>query len=97
MPTPVHADDALIHALNRHPQLKQRIERLVAVVEDAAGDLARADAAERRVIEEIRRLGQESLQAWAERQVERTSLAAAETGDVRRAGKKNCAGIARSD
>ena len=61
-------DEALMQALKRYPQLKQRIGHLLAVVEDAEGDLARADAAERRVIEEIRRLGQESLQAWAERQ-----------------------------
>lgn len=96
MPTLDRPDDALIHALNRHPQLKQRIERLVAVVEDAGGDLARADAAERRVMEEIRRLGQESLQAWAQRQVEQTARSALESGEVRRGGKKNCAGTVRS-
>lgn len=80
-------DEALLQALNRYPQLKQRIGHLMAVVEDAEGDLARADAAERRVIEEIRRLGQESLQAWAERQVEQTT-ATTGTGERRRAGKK---------
>ena len=77
-----------MQALKRYPQLKQRIGHLLAVVEDAEGDLARADAAERRVIEEIRRLGQESLQAWAERQVEQTSVTAAETGEGRSGGKK---------
>ena len=97
MLTPDHTDEALIHALNRHPHLKERITQILAIVEDDAGDLARAAAAERRVIEEVRRLGQDSLHAWAEQQVERTSLAAAERGDVRRAGKKNFAGTVRSD
>lgn len=88
-------DEVLLQALKRYPQLKNRITHLMAVVEDAAGDLAQADAAERRVIEEIRRLGQESLQAWAERQVEQTSLAVADTGEVRRGGQKNSAGTVR--
>ena len=67
MPVLERSDTGLLHALNRHPLLKQCIERFVAVVENAEGDLVLADAAERRVIEKIRRL--ESLQAWAERQV----------------------------
>jgi hypothetical protein len=91
-----HTDEALLQALKRYPQLKERIRHLVAVVEDAEGDLAQADAAERRVIEEIRRLGQESLQAWAERQVEQTLLTALDVGDRRRGGQKNSAGTVRS-
>ena len=92
----VQTDETLVQALKRYPQLKQRITHLMAVVEDAEGDLARADEAERRVIEEIRRLGQESLQAWAERQMEQTALTAAKTGEVRGGGKKNFAGTVRS-
>lgn len=96
---PMHAqrDKELLDALNRHPSLRQRIEQIVAVVEDAGGDLSRADAAERRMIEEIQRLGQESLQAWAQRQVEQTTRATLESGEARRAGKKNCAGTVRLD
>jgi hypothetical protein len=81
-------DEALVQALKRYPQLKQRVAHLMAVVEDAEGDLSRADEAERRVIEEIRRLGQESLQAWAERQVEQAALTAANTGEGRGGGNK---------
>ncbi|BCU07026.1 hypothetical protein Atep_17030 [Allochromatium tepidum] len=89
---PMHAqrDKELLDALNRHPSLRQRIERIVAVVDDAGGDLSRADAAERRMIEEIQRLGQERLQAWAQRQVEQTTRATLESGEARRAGKKLC-------
>lgn len=90
------SDATLLQALKRYPQLKERIRHLMAVVEDADGDLAQADAAERRVIEEIRRLGQESLQAWAERQVSQTSLAMMEAGDARRGGQKNSVGTVRS-
>ena len=64
------SDEAILKGLNANPQIKRRIASLLAVVEDAAGDLKEADAAEMRLIEEIRRMGQESMQAWATRQVE---------------------------
>jgi hypothetical protein len=96
MPTHAQRDKELLEALNRHPSLRQRIEPIVAFVEDAGGNLSRADAAERRMIEEIQRLGQESPQAWAQRQVEQTTRAT--FGERRGAagGKKNCAGTVRS-
>ena len=55
-------DDAkLRELLNRHPGLKSRVQGLADIVADSGGDLARADEAERRVIEEVRRLGQAYL------------------------------------
>ncbi len=41
------------------------MESLLRAVEDEAGELREADAAELRLIDEIRRMGQEALQAWA--------------------------------
>ncbi len=40
--------------------------RLVDLVEDAGNDLRKVDEAERRVIDEVRRLGQEVLEGWAD-------------------------------
>lgn len=74
--------------LNRHPQLRARVESLLAVVEDAAGDCAQADAAERRVIEELRQLGNDVLTAWAECGVEKHSGIAQAEPEWRPAGKK---------
>lgn len=54
--------------LNRHPELKARIETLLSVVENAGGDLVKANEAEQRVVEEIQQLGQTALQGWASRQ-----------------------------
>jgi hypothetical protein len=86
-------DDArLLELLNRHPGLKSRVQALADIVADSDGDLARADEAERRVIEEVRRLGQEALHGWAEGQIARAEAHAAEAREVRRAGKKNSAG-----
>lgn len=52
--------------LAQHPALKTKIESLVSVVENTAGDLTQADEAEQAVIEEIRVLGQAALAGWAE-------------------------------
>ena len=54
--------------LHDYPELKAKIEVLLSVVENAEGDLIKADVAEERVIEEIRQLGQTALQTWAKRQ-----------------------------
>ena len=59
--------------------MRTRVESLLAVVEDAAGDREQADAAERRVIEELRQMGNEALTSWAECGVEKqTGLAQVE-------------------
>ena len=51
--------------LNAHPHLRERVDQLLAIVEDAEGDIDKADEAERHVIEELRRLGLEVLENWA--------------------------------
>lgn len=83
------SDEELLKKLKAHPHLRNRMESLLLIVEDETGDLREADAAELRVIEEIRRMGQESLQAWASEQVEKTSREVRQTGQVWREGKKN--------
>ena len=82
------SDEAILKGLNANPQIKSRIASMLAAVEDAAGDLKEADAAEMRMIEEIRRMGQEALQAWADRQVQKTEQELRQTGQVQREGKK---------
>ena len=89
-------DERLLARLNQHPQLRGRVERLVDIVEDAGDDLRKADEAERRVIEEVRRLGQELLEGWADGQVAKRADAWERTPGVWREGKNNSAGTAPS-
>jgi hypothetical protein len=97
MSTPLPPEDErLLSRLNRHPQLRGRIERLVDLVEDAGDDLRKADEAERRVIEQVRRLGQEVLEDWADGQVAKRAEELDRTPGVWREGKKNSAGTAPS-
>ncbi len=81
-------DPMLLERLNRHRLLRARMENLLGVVEDAAGDCEKADAAERRVIEELRQLGNDALTAWAERGVEKRAAMAQAEPDWRPGGKK---------
>ncbi len=79
--------------LNQHPQLRARIESLLSVVENAQGDVTKADEAEQRVVKEIRHLGQEALQEWANRQNKAQTTALIEKQpSVHRARQKNSTG-----
>jgi len=60
-------DDELQRRLERHPTVKARVERMLDLIEDAGGDLKKADDAERRAIDELRAMGQELLCDWGQR------------------------------
>lgn len=51
--------------LKTHPHLRDRFYQILSIVEDSEGKIDKADEAEQRVIEELRRLGQEVLEDWA--------------------------------
>ncbi len=83
----------LAQQLHQHPHIRTKVEELLAVVENAEGDLTSADAAEQRVIEEIQKLGQAALQGWATRQNQQQTQALLEnTPGVHRSRQKNSTG-----
>lgn len=101
------SDEALLNRLNGHPELRSRVESMLLVVDDEMGNLQEADAAEMQLIEQMRRMGQESLQAWATGQAARALEGVAQesrsaspfatsggSGHVWREGKKNSSGTA---
>ncbi len=88
------SDEALLEHLNKHPELRSRVESMLLVVADEMGELQEADAAEMALIEQMRRMGQESLQAWARGQSIKAADDVGRENDVRRAGKKNSSGTA---
>lgn len=83
------SDEAFLDYLNKHPQLRSRFESLLLLVMDEKDELQEADAAELQLIEQMRRMGQESLQVWASEQVVKAAEQVAQENGVRRAGKKN--------
>ena len=79
---------SLEERLNAHPQLKVGIDALLAIVEDANEEGKKADEAERRVIEELRRLGNEAMHSWAAQQEAEQGAAVCAQGEARAQGKK---------
>ena len=84
---------SLDERLREYPGLREQIEALVAVVENASGDVVRADEAEQRVVETVREIGHEALQSWAERKQQHVEGACARRGDVSPKEKKASPGM----
>src|SRR5215210_6390900 len=82
----------LVARLAQHPELRARFEEILAVAENERGDANTADEAEERAIEQVRQLGQELMQSWAERKHERVVSEYDARSDHRRKGKKKSAG-----
>ena len=59
---------SLEERLKAYPELKTKIESMLAIIENAGGDVEKAAEAERRIIEELRQMGNEVLHSWARRQ-----------------------------
>ena len=62
-------EQSFIDRLNQHPKLRKRMEALLNVVENVAGDCTKADAAEQHVIEELRKMGNDALHCWGDKAV----------------------------
>lgn len=90
------SDEALVAFLRGHRDLRNRVASIALAVENADGDLDEADAAEDRLVEEMRHLGREALQGWAEKRVDATEQATRQQPSLYRQGKKNSAGIRNS-
>src|SRR6202522_4029173 len=90
------SDEGLLAILHAHPDLRDRIASIALTVENSEGDLKEPDAAEERIIEEMRLLGREAMQGWAERQVAVTEQEIRQQPQMHRQGKKNSAGIRNS-
>jgi hypothetical protein len=56
---------SLEERLKDHAGLKVKFERMLDIIENAASDVEKAAEAERRVIEELRQMGNEVLHSWA--------------------------------
>jgi len=91
--------ETVAERLERHPALKARMERMLDVVENASGDVRRADEAERRaieelrqmgleVIEELRQMGLEVMQDWGRKTANEAAVGLEAKGGVVREVKK---------
>ena len=92
------SDITLEHRLSRYPSLKNRIELLINIIEDSAGDYQKANEAEMRVIEELRQMGGEALHCWSEHKIEQASEDFNKDHSTTvKSGKKNSGGTPPSE
>ena len=87
------SDGEILAILEAHPGLRERFVSIALAVADAEGNLKEADAIEERMVEEMRLLGREAIQGWAENEVEATEREIRQQPAMHRQGKKNSAGI----
>src|SRR5207253_8736477 len=78
--------------LKEYPELKAKIETLLGIIENAGGDIEKAAEAERRIIEELRQMGNEVLHGWARRQQEKKEQEYNAKPGVNRKEKKTSTG-----
>jgi hypothetical protein len=90
------SDEALLTFFQSHPGFRDRVASIVGAVGNSDGDLGEADAAEERLVEEMRLLGREALQGWAEERVVATERDVRGQTGMHRQGKKNFAGTRNS-
>lgn len=87
------SDAAFLAILDAHPDLRERFVSIAMAVADTEGNLKEADAAEERIVEEMRLLGRQAMQEWAEIQVAATEREIRQQPAMHRQGKKNSVGI----
>jgi hypothetical protein len=92
MATAKLSDEALWAFCQSHPHFRDRLASIIGAVGNLDGDLGEADAAEERLVEEMRLLGREALQGWADKRVEATERDVRGQAGMHRQGKKNSAG-----
>ena len=90
------SDEALSAFFQSHPGIRDRMASIAGAVGNLDGDLGEADAAEERLVEEMRLLGRESLQGWAQERVEATEREVRQQPGMHGNGKKKSAGIQNS-
>ena len=87
------ADRSLEERLKEYPELKAKIEAMLAIIENAGGDVEKAAEAEPRIIEEMRPMGHEGLHSGARRQQQKKEDEYQAQPGVNRKRKKNSTGI----
>lgn len=97
MPSLSLEDQELLSGLNSGPDLKNRVKSILSVACDDGDGIVRADEAESRIIEEIRRMGNDVLTEWAESRVEKSGADLPADDDITRSGQKKSIGTAHSE
>lgn len=82
--------EELVQQLEEFPYLRERLEAILGIVKQEGGRCETAAAAEMALVEELRKLGKESLTEWARHgQVKAVSEVLSKDPEIKRHSKKN--------
>jgi len=82
------AEAQLIAVLREHPEMRERVQAILAIVQNAEGPLKSADEVEGLLIQEMRQLGNTSMREWIGQSEERVSKELKEQNPTVRSRKK---------
>ncbi len=97
MPSLSQEDQELLNLLNRRPDLKKRVKSILSIAGDDGESIIKADEAEERITEEVRRMGNEALTGWAESRIGKSESYLPADCDADRSGKKKSDGTRPSE
>ena len=89
--------ERLIRKLESYPEVLDRVERIMEVVENDTGEAITADEAEELLVQELRRMGHDALQGWARRKEVKLERDYSGRSGVVRREKKDSTGRPDSD
>jgi hypothetical protein len=87
-----HQKQSLEERLNEFPELRDKVESMLDVIQNAAGDVEKASEAEQRFVEELRQMGNTALHSWARRQEQKKVAKYNNAEGVNRKEKKTSTG-----
>ncbi len=82
------SDLELLERLNRHPEMKERFLAILALAEGQSAEVGTADEVEALLVEEVRRLGAQSMGDWARSAHERIAAEVKRQNPASYCGKK---------
>lgn len=85
-------DEFFFDRIKNHPRLKKRFNEILNIADNTSGELITADEAEMKAIEEVRKLGQEVMQEWADNQHKKQIETFESQNKTRKHTKKNSIG-----
>lgn len=82
----------------KYPYLRSRVESILDIVEDASGNIDKADEAEQLLIDEMRQMGKEALHDWAVgKEMEKVKELIHDKDGVKQHGRKEFLGTRPSE
>ena len=82
----------------KYPYLRSRVESMLDIVEDASGNIDKADEAEQLLIDEMRQMGKEALHDWAVgKEMEKVKELIHDKDGVKQHGKREFLGTRPSE